>query len=666
VAGSLLLNVQMSAGEARCVSEVAPELTAELVVDGAAPSQPVISPDGRWVAYVVAPVGRGGERFTCALWVAAADGSSPPWKLTAGTAADSDPRWAPDSASVFFLSDRTGSRQLYRVRVGGGEAEVLTDWRGEISDAWPLADGRLVAVVATDEPTEEDERRRAERDDAFVWGQQLQCGRLRVLDLATGELRTVDGLGSRHVVELAARPDGGALAAISWAGPEMDRAMTTSELHVVDLGTGTARDLGRIGALARSPVWWQADEGWHLAYLAMPEPFGGEAVYDVAVSAAAAVHRDLTAGMTVCPTELAQVADGPPLALFADGLDTAIYRLDPDLLQFGSVTARDGLADSLTACRSGEVIAALASTSYEPVNVHAGPPGGQLIRLSDTQPALRAISWGSQERLSYRASDGLGLDGLLVLPPGRSRADGPFPLITVVHGGPDYRHADEFMLAPHPSGQWLATAGYAVFLPNPRGGVGHGRDFAAAVRGSVGGSEWTDITAGIDLLIAEGVADPDRLGIAGASHGGFMAAWAIGQTDRFKAAMMAAGISDWGMLVATGEGGTLEAELSGSRGWEGPGPHPHDQVSPISFASKIRTPVLIVNGEEDTNVPVSQAIYFHHALSWYGAEHELVIYPREGHGLVERNHQLDLLRRTRAWFDRWLRDEPSDGRGSPA
>jgi dienelactone hydrolase len=300
------------------------------------------------------------------------------------------------------------------------------------------------------------------------------------------------------------------------------------------------------------PAWWQADGCWHLAYLAMPEPYGGDAVYDVAVSAAAAEHRDLTAGMAVCPTELAQVADGPPLALFADGLDTAIYRLDPDLLRFGCVSAPDG----------------------------------------------------------------------------------PFPLITLVHGGPDARYADQFMLAPHSPGQWLATAGYAVFLPNPRGGVGHGRDFAATVARSVGGSEWSDIISGIDLLIAEGIADPDRLGIGGASHGGFMAAWAIGQTDRFKAAMMAAGISDWGMLVATGEGGTLEAELSGSCGWEGTGPHPHDQVSPISFASKIRTPVLIVHGEDDTNVPVSQAIYLRRALSWYGAEHELVIYPREGHGFA--------------------------------
>ena len=202
--------------------EDAPELTAELVVDGAVPSQPVISPDGCWVAYAVAPVGRRAERCMCALWVAAADGSSPPRKLTAGMAADFGPRWAPDSASVFFLSDRTGSVQLHRIWLGGGEAEVLTDWRGEISDARPLADGRLVAVVATDGPTEEEKRRRAERDDAFVWGQQLRRGRLRVLDLATGELRTVDGLGHRHVVELAPRPDGGALAVISWAGPEQD------------------------------------------------------------------------------------------------------------------------------------------------------------------------------------------------------------------------------------------------------------------------------------------------------------------------------------------------------------------------------------------------------------------------------------------------------------
>ena len=257
------------------MSEDAAELTAELVVDGVVASQPVISPDGCWVAYVVAPVGRRAEHRMCALWLAAADGGSPPEKLTAGMAADFGPRWAPDSASVFFLSDRTGSPQLHRIWRRGGEAEVLTDWHGEICDARPLADGRRVALVATDEPTEEDKRRRAERDDAIVWGQQLRYARLRVLDLATGELRTVDGLGGRHVVELAPHPEGGGLAVISWASPEKDPGLITNELHVADPETGTVHDLGRIGPRGRSPVWWQADGGWHLAYLARPAPFGG-------------------------------------------------------------------------------------------------------------------------------------------------------------------------------------------------------------------------------------------------------------------------------------------------------------------------------------------------------------------------------------------------------
>ena len=345
------------------MSEDTPELSAETVVDGAVPSQPVISPDGRWVAYVVAPVGRRGERRLCALWVAAVDGGSPPWKLTAGTAADSDPRWAPDSASVFFLSDRAGSRQLHRIRLGGGEAEILTDWRGEISDARPLADPRLVAVVATDEPTGEDERRRAERDDAFVWGRQLRPARLRLLDLATGELRTVDGLGDRHVVEVAARPDGHALAVISWVSPEIEPGVITNELHVVDPETGAVDDLGRIRTEAGWPAWWQDGGSWHLAFMAMPELYSSSAVYDVAVPANAAGHRDLTECTAVCPTSLVQVTDGPPLALFADGLDTAIYRLDPGLLRFRRVSARGGLVDSLTASRTGEVIAALASTS---------------------------------------------------------------------------------------------------------------------------------------------------------------------------------------------------------------------------------------------------------------------------------------------------------------
>ena len=632
---------------------VVPELTAEMVADGAVPLDPVISPGGHWIAYVVTTMSVH-QRRVSALWVAPADASSSARRLTPGTAWAVAPRWALDSDALLFAS----GQQLYRIGVHGGDAEVLASWSSEVCGHLPLAGGRLVAVIAAGEPGEQEEGENLGRGDAMVWGEHLPGNRLWLLDLATCDAEPVGGLGDRHVVEVVQRPDGGPLAVISWDCPKDEPGAFTARLHVVDPLTGTAQDLGRVGLGARSPAWWSADDGWHVAFLAVtpPGPVGGLAVLDIPVPTvgAAGQQHNMTAGMSVCPTELVQVAGAAPLALFADGLDTAVYRFDPGPRRFRRVSTCAGGVDSLTVSSSGEVIAVRVSTPVRPRDVHAGPVVGALARLSDTWPDLRGIRWGTQERLSYHAPDGLALDALVILPAGRTRRDGPFPLITVVHGGPDDRYADEFMLGWWPSGQWLATAGYAVFLPNPRGGTGHGHEFAAMVAGAVGSHEWTDILAGIDLLIADGIADPDRLGIGGWSHGGFMAAWAVCQTGRFKAALMGAGISDWGMQVGVGELGTLEAALGGSCGWEGPGPHRHDELSPISYVSKIRTPVLMLHGQDDTNVPVGQATYFHRALSHYGVEHELVVYPREGHLIAERDHQIDALRRTRAWFDRLL------------
>jgi dipeptidyl aminopeptidase/acylaminoacyl peptidase len=139
-----------------------------------------------------------------------------------------------------------------------------------------------------------------------------------------------------------------------------------------------------------------------------------------------------------------------------------------------------------------------------------------------------------------------------------------------------------------------------------------------------------------------------------------MAAWAVTQTGRFRAAVMGAGIADWAMQVGAGELGRAEAALGGSFGWEGPGPHLHDRQSPVSYAANVTTPVLILHGEDDTNVPVGQAMYFHRALTQFGAEHELVIYPRENHAFTERAHQIDVLERVRSWFTRWLGNPAAD------
>jgi dienelactone hydrolase len=384
----------------------------------------------------------------------------------------------------------------------------------------------------------------------------------------------------RHVAETARHPDG-RLAVISWSSPKIDPGLLDPALHVIENGRIT--DLGPTPADAGSPVWW----GDEIVYLALTPPHlqGGNAVFDQR-------HRNLTAGMPACPVDLVQDDGNAPIMVVATGLDTEFHRLGAGLL-------------------------ARVTGGHRP------------------QRGLDDVRWGRQERLRYRAFDGLELDALLVLPLNKTRDDGPFPLITLVHGGPYDRWADDLQLQWVPSAQWFAHQGFASFLPNPRGSLGRGHEFAAAVAGRVGREEWQDIETGIDLLIEEGVADPGRLGIAGWSHGGFMAAWATTRTDRFKAALVGAGISDWPKQIANGEWGAFEAALGDS-----------PEHSPITYADRIRTPLLIVHGAEDTNVPLEQAELLHRAVR----HSELVVYPGEGHSLRQRQHRLDLLNRARRLF----------------
>jgi dipeptidyl aminopeptidase/acylaminoacyl peptidase len=248
-------------------------LTAEMIVDGLIPSEPQLAPDGKFVAFTVAPVGRRERERQSAIWLAATDGTTPPRRVTAGVVEDRLPRWSPDGAWLYFLSDRDerGKAQLHRLPIAGGEAEALTDWKGGVKEYAPLRDGR-VALLAPDGASEEDERRERERDDAQVYGERWPRARLRLLDVTTREIRSVAGLDEEDVAIAAPSHAGGWLALVTWPTPELDDHSRPGTLWLVAPdGTGLHR-VGPSPAGVRDLVWTADDE--RLVALASATPGG--------------------------------------------------------------------------------------------------------------------------------------------------------------------------------------------------------------------------------------------------------------------------------------------------------------------------------------------------------------------------------------------------------
>lgn len=629
-------------------------LTAEMIVNAMYLDDARISPDGAQVAFVAMPSGQKEAEPQSAIWLAKTGEPGSARKLTAGTAADTAPRWQPDGQALLFLSDRKerGVAQLYRIDPRGGEATRLTEVGKGVAAVQPLPGSTCVAILACDPESEEAKQRKENRDDAEVYGQNWPWQRLSLLDLGSGELTPVPEFGDRHIVEVAASSDGTRLAVIAWPTPDPDNMTGTGELLVIDLSSRAITSVTSLTAQTSSICWGPDDR--ELLYVARrgPRMQGSHTIY--AVDPVGGAPRAIAPDLPACIANVAVSRSGNVFALVDAGLDGWIGRVDLERGQIHRLHDVQGNAWCFTVSDDGRTVALLRRTRQTMTALWAGSTDGELLRLTDWDAELETLPLGRQEAFTWSAPDGLEIQGVLVLPVGATREDGPFPLFTLAHGGPYWRFCDELQIDWWQWGQWLANVGYAVFHPNPRGSSGRGDDFARLAVGDSTRSDWADIESGIDALVRQGIADPDRLGIGGWSYGGYMTSWGIGQTRRFKVGVMLAGVTDLGMMTATSDIPSFARQLSGSAAWEGVGPHLHAAVSPISFAHAVDTPLLILHGEADDRVPVSQGRFYAQALRAKGTPCELVIYPREPHALLERAHQLDLLHRVRAWVERWL------------
>jgi dipeptidyl aminopeptidase/acylaminoacyl peptidase len=598
---------------------------------------PQFSPDGTKVAFVASDPPRG-EKVTRHIWLYDKS-SNTVRQFTYSEKSESSPRWSPDGKELAFLSDRRGNEeQIFLLRSEFGEAAAATKEKGGVKAFEWSPDGQTIAYLAPDPKSEAQEMKEKEKDDAHVVDKDERHARLRLLHLADHESRTLTD-PNWEVRELVWLPDGQSVAVIATNRPDADQF--TDRIYLVNVKGGRMKELlAPSGPVRNLRV---STDGTTLSFVGCRED--GPAPHDVfllPVSGGAA--RNLTgANLDRQILDHHWAKGGWMIAVYAEGFSSKFvgYSSEGEKKESGQLPTNPS---GFSVAATGE-IAFVGQRGTVLPELWLRDTKGEAQPVSHLNDGLGDFAVATPEIYKYK-SDGLEIEAALLKPAGY---DGKtkLPLVVLVHGGPTGRWRDSI----EAWGQLLAARGYAVLYPNVRGSTGYGQKLMEMNRADWGGGDFRDVMAGVDDLIAKGIADPERLGIAGWSYGGYMAAWAVTQTTRFKAAVSGAGMSD---LIS--EFGTEKKSAYDEWHWDTPYEKPEGFLngSPVLFVKNAKTPTLILQGEADTVDPPGQSQELYRGLKHYGVAAELVMYPREAHGFREAKHWVDLQTRILDWFDRYL------------
>ncbi len=618
-----------------------------------------ISPAGDRVAYVLSEIDLAKNATPSRIWLARTDGGAP-LRLTAGPGRDEMPRWSPDGKVLAFLSDRDGSSQIWLIDLAGGEASKSGGVEGGVSTfAWS-PDGRKIALLARAPKPPEPAGASNTPADVIVYDPDVPGLQLFILDPAAGSIsRLTDD--SSAVTDFSWAPDGKRIAFAAQPSPRIQDLFQT-DIFAVDLETRLVRDLVKRPGIDTSPRF--SPDGKEVAFLSTEGRTEWIANwYLCIVPAEGGAPRNLTPKFNEFIFTPQWSPDGRRVFFQSPaGLKNQLLSVSPDAGEPKPLLKGDFVWSDFSFSAKADRMAFLGTDSVTPTEVFiSGPEVFNPVRLTFTNPELQDVSLGRREIVHWKSADGLEIEGLLLLPPG-SPADKPYPMLTYVHGGPSARFADEFspqIGSPYPIQaecyplHVLAGLGYAILMPNPRGSYGYGDKFRKANLLDWGGGDYRDIMSGIDALIARKIADPGRLGIMGRSYGGYMTAWIISQTSRFKVASLGAGMSDLVSFYGqTDIPGYTEYYL-GDVPWRAL--DRYLRRSPVTYGSSFQTPTLILHGEKDFRVPLPQAQELYAALKRNGVPVQLIIYPRQGHVVTEPKFMRDMMERNLAWLARWLK-----------
>ena len=633
------------------------------------PSSPRWSPDGRRIAYVLTEADLDRSTYDSDLWVIDADGRNDR-QFTRAKGNDTQPRWSPDGKTLAFLSDRDGRTAIWTMPVDGGEPHKLFDPPTPVRDFSWSADGRTIAFTRQDEVGEEEQKRIDEKNDARVVGENRRLVHLHAVDVESGKTRRLTS-GDFFVWSHSWSPDGKSIAFSRGPGPSLDD-LYRSNIYAVDVKSGETRPLVVQPGLDNLPEY--SPDGKWLAFTSQGGRHGWLIEHEVHVMPAnggASASVSKTYGRT--PDSFEWSDDSAAIYVEGPWNTTAqLYRVNRDGTGWTDTTNVTGVVDSADV-RGDRAVFVYQSLTEPPElyvsGVGSRPPSARTTarqastatRITNHNAAFRDRELGETRLIRWKnPKDGLEIEGLLTLPIGYR--GGRVPLLTFVHGGPASHFEQSFLgyLGTTYAPQVLAANGFAVLRPNPRGSGGYGEAFRRGNLNDWGGMDWDDINAGIDKAIADGIADPDRLGMFGWSYGGFLSAWAIGHSDRLKAISVGAAVTDLLSYHGTADIRDFIPHYFES-------PEPADQTldemrhaplsldllrehSPVWSLKKTKAKILIQHGENDDRVPLSQGTMLYRMLDELGVDVQMVIYPRTAHGSREPKLRMDLMRRNVEFF----------------
>ena len=607
------------------------------------------SPDGGRLAFVVTEPAKG-ERRARHIWLYDKR-SEAVRQFTYSAKSEYQPRWSPDGKQLAFLSDRDEQTQVYAMRADGGEASALTKGKRNVGNfAWS-PDGKQIAFLAPDAKTEAEEKKEKDKDDAHVADKEDKHARVWLLMLEGGEAKALTD-PKWAISEVVWHPSGASLLLSATDHPESDQNTErifsfllpvggNSERKAADSMTQLLAPRGPFGNIRITT------DGLKMAFVGCRED--GPSPHDLMlIQHNSRAAQNLTGASVDRPVfDYRWTKDGGLLAVVEDGFHTKFVAFTAE----GALKDLPAIADNPGAfgiSDSGEVALA-AQSATAPPELWMWDQKGAPRQVSHLNDSWKQYALSAPEFYKFKSFDGQEIEGALLKPLGYD-GKAKLPLVALIHGGPTGAWQDSI----DTWGQLLAARGYAVFYPNIRGSSGYGQKFIELNRGDWGGGDYRDVMAGVDQLIARGVADPEKLAIGGWSYGGYMSEWAITQTTRFKAAVSGAGLSNLMSEYGTEQGPSYDEWFYGV-------PYEPEKVagflnsSPVVNLKNVKTPMLILQGDADPVDPLGQSQELYRGLKRYGVETEMVVYPREPHGFHEEKHLLDRLNRILAWYDRYLK-----------